>query len=117
MNKMVGLLSLVAMVGVLGIAMFFISSGRGNVAIESQAAPTTNVVGTVWAATKDSCTRNYYIGCYKLIKQNGAKINLVEANRNVKLNDYIGLKVNASGRLVQAGKSNVFMVTSIITSN
>jgi len=111
--KIVSVLSLVAIVGVLGLAIFFVSSSRSNVAITSNAAGNVTVSGKVVSPNREKCVTSYYIGCYVLKGSNGERYQMIENTSRFNLDQYVGSQVTVVGQVSKTNSLNVLIVSSI----
>lgn len=111
--KIISVLSLVLIVGVLGLGVFFVTNNNNATRVSSKATTAVSYVGTVKTQKRTSCIQSYYVGCYKLLTLNGKTYDLVEGSRSVNLETFVNRKVVVNGQLSEIGSKNLLVVSSI----
>lgn len=103
---------MVALVSVLGLAVFFVSNQNDGTQLQSKASDSVTITGILESKDANMCVQSYFVGCYTITKGNKTYA-LVEANRTVKLDSFVGLKVSVVGELAKVTGKNLFLVSSI----
>ncbi len=111
--KIVSLLSMVMIVGILGMAVFFVSNRQTSVGLNVKASPSVTITGTVVSSDPQGCAKNFYLGCYVLFASKGEKYFLVEESVPVNLSTLVGKEVQLTGKVAALKGRDVLMVGSV----
>lgn len=110
--KAVSVLGFVAVVGVLGVAIYIVTNPSTDIGFTTKATASMTVSGVLEAPSPTACEERFYIGCYKVMFE-GKEFDLVEKNPAVKLNSFVGKNIEATGEIADVKGKNVLMVTSV----
>lgn len=112
-SLLMGLLVLGAVVGMLGLSIYFTTSRTAsNLGVRASAA--VSVEGYISSSDSKKCSVTFYLGCYKLLRtDDGIDYDLVDAENRVDFSYYMRRKVRVVGKVAELTTRNVLMVSSV----